>query len=217
MIKTQILHLVILVQSLFSLVIVMALQVLNLPPHVSSLSLDEFNLLVHVTGLLPQLDVLIAFLVALFPESAELEELLVENPLGPLQLVLQVHVLLALLTEEVLEVFLLLAVVSDLVHASVDSAPVFHFGPDLVVGEHPVPVLHGEDFIVDSIVVPFLRLQVVQLLPQFRNQLVFVRRPDSHGVSHLGLSHSVIRVFLILVQLNIWGGYIVIVKHKCKR
>ena len=91
---------------------------------------------------------------------------------------MKLHVLSLLLGHHVLEVLDLLAAVGDLVHASVKSGSSLHFGSDFLLAQQLVPVLHGENFIVNSSVVSLLVLEVVQLLSQLSDELVLVRASD---------------------------------------
>jgi hypothetical protein len=52
------------------------------------------------------------------------------------------------------------------------------FSASLVVNEHAIAVFHREYFVVDASVVAVLVAQVVELLAQFRDKLVFVGTPD---------------------------------------
>ena len=84
MIKAQVLHLIILIKRFLGLMIVMSLEVLDFSPHISSLCLDKLDFLVNVTSVLSELNVLVSLLVRLLSQSSQLEEFLVEHPLGPL-------------------------------------------------------------------------------------------------------------------------------------
>ena len=57
--------------------------------------------------------------------------------------------------------------------------------PGFVVSKHAQAVLHGENLIIDSTVVPVLIAQIVKALAQLSNELVLLRGSDldSRGLS----------------------------------
>ena len=79
-----------------------------------------------------------------------------------------------LVGEEELEVFELAASVGDFISVSVKSLAVLVLAPGFVVSEHAQAVLHGEDLIIDSTVVPVLIAQIVKALAQLSNELVLL-------------------------------------------
>ena len=48
----------------------------------------------------------------------------------------------------------------------------------LVVGEHAVAVLHCENFVVDASIIAVLVAEIVKLLTQFSDQLIFFTASD---------------------------------------
>ena len=64
--------------------------------------------------------------------------------------------------------------VGDLISGTVKSFSVFVFRTSFVVREHAVAVFHGKDLIVDSAIVTVLVAQIVQLLTELSNKLVFL-------------------------------------------
>lgn len=85
----------------------------------------------------------------------------------------QVDILAGLLLEEVLEIVKLLACISNLISTSIETVAVLVLGAALVVAEHAVAVLHGENFVIDTTVVTVLVAEVVELLSKFGDELVF--------------------------------------------
>ena len=100
----------------------------------------------------------------------------------PRLLVSIVHLLVG---EEELEVLELAACVGDFIGVSVKTLAVLVLAPGFVVSEHAQAVLHGEDLIIHSTVVPVLIAQIIKALAQLSNQLVLLRGSDldSRGLS----------------------------------
>lgn len=53
-------------------------------------------------------------------------------------------------------------------------------GTGLLVGKHSVATFHVEDFIVDTTVISVLVSEVIKLLTEFGNKLVFLGAADSN-------------------------------------
>ena len=83
-----------------------------------------------------------------------------------------------LVREEELEVLELAACVRDLIGVSVKTLAVLVLAPGFVVSEHAQAVLHGEDLVVDTTVVPVLVAQIVKALTQLGDELVLFRGSD---------------------------------------
>ena len=86
-----------------------------------------------------------------------------------------------LIGEHELEVFKLLAGLGNLVSRVVKSVPVFVLGTGLVVGEHAVATVHRENLVVYTAIITVLVAQIVQLLPQLGNQLVFLTGTEGNA------------------------------------
>ena len=169
---------------------------LDLSEHVSSLALDKVDVSLELSNLASDVNDLVALGVTLISKFSRLKEFLVQNSLGSLELVLKLHVLSLLLRHHVLEVFDLLAAVSNLIHASVESGSSLHFRPNFLLTQEFVPVLHGENFIVNSSVVSLLVLKVVKLLSQLSDQLVFIRASDFHSSLSLNQQNRLAKINL---------------------
>lgn len=189
-VKVQRLEAIVLVEGLLSLHVAHVSQSLDLSEHVGSLGLDEVNVALELSDLRSEVDNLIALGVTLVAQLARLEELLVEDALRSHELILQLHVLAGLVREHVLEVLNLLAAVSNLVHAAVESSATLHFRSDLLFTQKFVAVIHREDLVVNATIVTLLILEIVELLSQLSNQLILVAASDAHGRSRLHIIHD---------------------------
>jgi len=121
------LELVVLVTSLSGLHVIKLLVSLDLSPHLSSLDFDHLNFFFQVSDLGSQVSILVALRDVVITKTSSLEELLVQQSFGSLHLIGQIVVLVGLFLEQVLEVFELLAVVSNFVHTTVKSGTVLDF------------------------------------------------------------------------------------------
>jgi len=92
-----------------------------------------------------------------------------------LELVGEVLVLLVFLIEQVLEVFKLLAVVSDFIHATVQTAAVLNIGSGSLIRKLGIAVFHIENIITDTTVITFLVLEIIELFTELSNELIFLR------------------------------------------
>lgn len=72
----------------------------------------------------------------------------------------------------------MLAAVGNLIRSAVEAVAVFVFGTRFVIAEHAVAIFHREDFIVYTAVVAVLVAEVVELLSEFSDELVFFRRAN---------------------------------------
>lgn len=170
------LELVTLVASFSSLHIIEFLVSLDLSPHLSSLNLDHLNFLFQVADLGSQVSILVALRDVLVTKTTGLEELLVQQSFGSLHFISQIIILLGLFLEQVLKVFKLLAVIGNLIHAAVKSGAVLDFRSGSLVSKHLVAAFHVEDIVIDTSVISLLILEIIELLSELSNELIFLAR-----------------------------------------
>jgi hypothetical protein len=92
-------------------------------------------------------------------------------------------VLFLLILEKVLKLFKVLASHSDFVGSNIESVTVLMLSTGFVVSQHAVATFHGQDFVVDTTVVSVLVSEVVQLLSQLSDKLVFFSTANSNSTS----------------------------------
>jgi hypothetical protein len=163
-----------LVVWLDDLAFVQFLEAGDFTPHLSALNLDGLNFALEVALLLTEVSNHGFLWNGLVTETTSLEVLFVEDFFAAGLLFVKVNILARLLLEQVLEVIKLLAGVGDLVSSSVETVAVLVLGAGLVVAEHAVAVLHGENFVVDAAVVAVLVAEVVELLSELGDELIFL-------------------------------------------
>lgn len=165
---------VVLIARLCSFCFVVFLEVVDFSPHLSSLVLDTFNLSVEISSLSTEVGNLITFCNGFISQTASFKEFLVKKAFGSLKFVIQVQVLLGFFGKQEFEVVELLARVGDLVTSTVEASSVFVLRAGLVVTKHAVSVLHGENFVINTSVVSVLVAEIVQLLAELSNKLIFL-------------------------------------------
>jgi hypothetical protein len=165
--------LVSLVVAFNNLALVELLKASDLAPHLSALDLHRLNFTFKVGLLLAKVSDLVTLGYSLIAETASFEVFLVENFLAARFFFVEVHVLAGLFLKQVFEIIELLAGISDFIRGSVQAVAVFVFGSCLIIAEHAVAVFHGKDFVIDSTVVAVLVAEIVELLSELSNKLVF--------------------------------------------
>ena len=88
-----------------------------------------------------------------------------------------------LILEEELKFFKVLASHTDLISGNVESISVFVLSTRLVISQHTVATLHGQNFVVDSTIVSVLISEIIQLLSEFSNQLVLFSTANGDSAS----------------------------------
>lgn len=118
-IELKLINLFILLTRLSSFVIILIFVVLDFTPHFGTLSLHHINFLLNILNLIVKLIYLISLSITFITEATSLKILLVQESLRSLKFFSEVLVLLVLFLQHVLEVFLLLTTVSNIVHATI--------------------------------------------------------------------------------------------------
>ena len=112
-----------------------------------------------------------------------------------------------LISEHEFKVFELFAGFSDFISRVVKSVTVLMFSAGLVVGEHAVATVHRENFIINTAVVTVLVAEIVQLLAELSNQLIFLTGTECNSMvklnSHYKLILFIARDLLCLVTLSV--------------
>jgi hypothetical protein len=171
-------HLLLLVDSLSGLHSLDISESLDFSEHVGSLRLDEVDVSLELRALASEINHMVALDVRLISEFAGFEEFLIKDSLGSHEFVLELHVLSLFLRHHVFEILNLLSAIGDLIHASVESSSALHLGSDFFFREEFISIFHGENLVVNTSVVSLLVLEIVELLSQLGDELVFVRASD---------------------------------------
>jgi hypothetical protein len=74
-------------------------------------------------------------------------------------------------------------------------------GTGLLVGKHSVATFHVEDFIINTAVVSLLMSQVVELLTELSDELIFFTAANSNSVA-VSTSHLQKDLFLSFLNLK---------------
>jgi len=155
------------------LTLVELLKASDLAPHLSALDFHTLDFTLEVGLLLAKVSDLVTLGYGLIAETACFKVFLIKNFFAARLFFVEVHVLAGLLLEQVLEIIELLAGISDFIGGSVEAVAVFMFSSGLIVAEHAVAVLHGKNLVIYSAVVTVLIAEIVELLSELSNKLVF--------------------------------------------
>jgi len=170
----QVIHFVGLMASFVGLLIGNLLQSRNLSEHLSTLYLNGLDVGLNCIKCCVVMLDLVTLGHNFFLEAGCFIGFLVEGTSGTLQLIHRLATDLSLLCNKEFELLKRATGICDFVASTVESQASLVLSTGFVIRKHAVAVLHVENLIIDTSIVTGLASQVVELLAELGNELIFL-------------------------------------------